>query len=72
MSDRTAADSTPGPDSTPDPDSTSGPAPEADRPLAESGHSPERVEHVDVDRHDDVDQDALDIAESTSSDEPPP
>lgn len=42
-----------------------------DQPLAESGQSPERVEHVGVSEHDDVDQDALDIAESTSSDEPP-
>ena len=44
---------------------------DGDRPLAESGESPERVEHVGVSEHDDVDQDALDIAESTSADEPP-
>lgn len=46
-------------------------APARDQPLAESAQSPERVEHVGVSEHDDVDQDALDIAESTSSDEPP-
>lgn len=44
---------------------------ERERPLAQSATAPAPAEHVDVSAEDEVDPTALDIAKSTSSNEPP-